>query len=289
MRGVGQFLRRIARVVSLILLSLLATTVLMRFAPGYFADSNEMDPQHAAIAREQLQAQHQQESSLPILVKAQLGQWLHGDLGRSRHFGIPVSELMRDRIQSTGRLLIESVLCGWVLALVVAVPVSMRRGRSGEMLIAAPSALLLAIPVGALAMLCLIFDRGGPVLVLSAMIAARDFKLVYRLLRHTTQAPVLLFARAHGMRTLRIAQVHLLPMLLSEFFALAMSSFVLALSACVPVEVIFDAPGIGQLAWSAAMNRDLPVLLAVTLLMAGCVGVAAMLNDLPSRVEASCV
>jgi ABC-type dipeptide/oligopeptide/nickel transport system permease component len=36
----------------------------------------------------------------------------------------------------------------------------------------------------------------------------------------------------------------------------------------VPVEVIFSTPGIGQLAWNAAMNRDLPVLLAVTVMMA---------------------
>ena len=46
------------------------------------------------------------------------------------------------------------------------------------------------------------------------------------------------------------------------------------LSAIVPVEVIFGVPGLGQLAWSGAMNRDLPVLLGVTLIMAGVVALA---------------
>jgi peptide/nickel transport system permease protein len=58
-----------------------------------------------------------------------------------------------------------------------------------------------------------------------------------------------------------------------------MTSFVLALSAVVPIEVVFDVPGLGQLAWNAAMNRDLPVLLAVTLLLAAGVGIAALSAD----------
>jgi len=43
------------------------------------------------------------------------------------------------------------------------------------------------------------------------------------------------------------------------------------------VEVVFNIPGIGQLAWNAALNRDLPVLLAVTILMSlsvTCAGLA---------------
>jgi peptide/nickel transport system permease protein len=47
----------------------------------------------------------------------------------------------------------------------------------------------------------------------------------------------------------------------------------------VPVEVIFSVPGLGQLAWNAAMNRDLPVLLAVTTIMAIAVSVAGMPAD----------
>jgi peptide/nickel transport system permease protein len=45
------------------------------------------------------------------------------------------------------------------------------------------------------------------------------------------------------------------------------------------VEVIFSLPGLGQLAWSAAMNRDLPVLLAVTIIMAIAVTCSAMVSD----------
>jgi peptide/nickel transport system permease protein len=55
---------------------------------------------------------------------------------------------------------------------------------------------------------------------------------------------------------------------------------VTTLSALVPVEVLFNVPGLGQLAWNAALNRDLPVLLAVTLTMAIAVACSGMA---PSR------
>jgi ABC-type dipeptide/oligopeptide/nickel transport system permease component len=68
-------------------------------------------------------------------------------------------------------------------------------------------------------------------------------------------------------------------------------SFVLALSMAVPAEVIFDVPGLGQLAWTAATNRDAPVLLTVTLCMAAAVGVAGTFRtfaaDSASRLEAA--
>jgi peptide/nickel transport system permease protein len=122
-------------------------------------------------------------------------------------------------------------------------------------------------------------DFGGPVFVLALLIAARDFKLLYRMLRQTLRAPQMLYARAQGFCFLRILRVHLWRTLRVELKSLAMTSFIVALSALVPVEVVFDAHGLGQLAWSAAMNRDLPVLLAVTAVLAACVGLAGMFAD----------
>jgi ABC-type dipeptide/oligopeptide/nickel transport system permease component len=35
----------------------------------------------------------------------------------------------------------------------------------------------------------------------------------------------------------------------------------------IPVEALADLPGLGQLAWRAALGRDLPVLIPVTFLL----------------------
>ncbi len=270
---------KLGRVFSLALLAMIGTILLVRFAPGYFTDDREMDPEHASMAREQLQAQQRQEGSVPAAVWMDVRAWAHGDLGRSRHFDVPVASLLRDRLKTTAKLVLAGVLAGWLGALALALPLSALRTRSVAAILAPPVAILLAVPVAALATACLIADFGGPVLVLSLLIGARDFQVVHRLLRHVLRAPHFLYARAQGLSGGHLLRTHLLPGIASELVALGMMSFVLALSAAVPVEVIFDLPGLGQLAWNAAMNRDLPVLLAVTMVMAGCVGVAGLFVD----------
>ena len=204
---------------------------------------------------------------------------LHGDLGTSRQFDVPVRELLGERAATSARLLAGSIVGGWLLSFAMALALSGRRRGGGEALIAAPSALLLAVPVGALATVCLLTDVGGPMLVLRTLLAARDFKLLYRLLRRAGKTPEMLYARALGLPRWRVVRTHLLPGLRHELLALMMTTVIVALGLLVPVEVIFDTPGLGELAWAAAMNRDLPGLLAVPLLLAACVAVAGAVAD----------
>ncbi len=269
----------LARVISLVLLAALGTILLVRFGPGYFTDSREMDSQYADTARAALQRQQKQQYKISELARSLLGGWLQGDFGRSRQYDVPVADLIEPRLQVTGKLLLFGVGCGWIFAFALALPLSARRSNRGEVFIAGPTALLLSIPIGAMATACMVADKGGAITVLATVIAVRDFKLVYRLLREAGRAPGLLFARAQGTSPFRIACIHLIPPLRGKLLALALLSFVTALSAIVPLEVIFDVPGLGHLAWSAAINRDLPVLLDVTLLMATAVGIASMISE----------
>ncbi len=271
-----KFLLRVGRVLSLVLLAALGSTLLMRYAPGYFTEDRELDAAHADNARAQLETLENSQGSLSSLLKVQLKGWAHGDLGRSRHFDVPVSGLLGERSRTTGSLLLRGMGTGWCIAVALALPLSGRRGSRGEVLLAGSTAALLALPVGVLATVSLLLNKGGPVFVLALLIAVRDFKLIYRLLRGNWRSPQVLYARAQGFSFLRIARAHLLPVLGRELLALAMMSLVIALSALVPVEVVFDVPGLGQLAWAAATNRDLPVLVAVTGVLGLCVGLASL-------------
>jgi ABC-type dipeptide/oligopeptide/nickel transport system permease component len=59
------------------------------------------------------------------------------------------------------------------------------------------------------------------------------------------------------------------------------------MAALIPIEVIFNVPGIGQLAWNAVMNRDMPVLVAVTAIMATGVALASMFSNSNHTLEAA--
>jgi peptide/nickel transport system permease protein len=80
--------------------------------------------------------------------------------------------------------------------------------------------------------------------------------------------------------------MHIAPNIVPQLCALTTLSIVTALGALVPIEAIFTVPGVGQLAWSAVINRDLPVLVAISLLMAFVVGLAGMLATRTLSLEA---
>jgi peptide/nickel transport system permease protein len=280
MKPLLHLLQRLARTIVLVVLVVVGSTVLMRFAPGYLSDAREMDARYAGAARVELSAEAARSQSLRQMLSAEVDGWTQGSLGLSRQYGVPVLDLVWPRLAVTGGLMLQAIVFAWALALCASLLSS--AGRNPSLLWQAPAALLLAVPTAAMATLCLLVDSGSPVLVMTLLLAARDFKFLDRILRKTWRDPHLLQARAQGLTTLRLLIAHILPGIRPQLLALATLSIVTALSALVPVEVIFNVPGLGQLAWSAAMNRDLPVLLAVTMIMAIAVTCAGMASDSPA-------
>ena len=84
---------------------------------------------------------------------------------------------------------------------------------------------------------------------------------------------------AFGLHPARILAFHVAPPVLPELLALSGISVSMALGSMVPVEALCDSPGVGQLVWQAAMARDLPVLVNVTLLLAALTIAANLLAD----------
>lgn len=270
-------LQRLARTIVIVLLVLVGSAVLVRLAPGYLSDAREMDSRYGDAARAELSAEAARSRSLGQILTTEIEGWMHGGLGTSRQYDAPVLELILPRLAVTGGLLVRSILFAWALALCTSLAVS--AGRNPSLLWQTPATVLLAVPTAAMATICLLAGSGGPVLVMTLLLAARDFKFLDRVLRKAWRDPHLLHARAQGITTLRLVRAHIFPGISSQLLALATLSIVTALSALVPVEVVFSVPGLGQLAWNAAMNRDLPVLLAVTMIMAVAVTFAGMASD----------
>jgi ABC-type dipeptide/oligopeptide/nickel transport system permease component len=266
--------RWLARTLAIVLLVIVGSTILVRFAPGYLSDAREMDSRYAAEARSDLSVEAAHSRSIPQMLAEQMKGWLHGDLGTSRQYAVPVSELIAPRLAISAGLLLRGIGLAWMAALCAALLSSL--GRSPSLLWHAPATMLLAIPAAAMATLCLLVNSGGPVLVMALLLAARDFKFLNRALRTAWLEPHVLQARGQGIGTVRILVAHIAPSLVPQLGALASLSIVTALSALVPVEVIFNVPGLGELAWNAALNRDLPVLLAVMILMAVAVTCSGM-------------
>jgi peptide/nickel transport system permease protein len=267
---------RVGRSLLLMLFAAAGTILLVRFAPGFFSDSREMDARYAQAARAEMEAESDQQQSANQIATQEVKSWLNGGFGQSRQYNVPVAELIGARVRVSALLLAQGILRGWLLAVCAALPISGL--RRGGFLWSLPFTLLLAIPASAMATACILANAGGPVLVLSLLIAAREFKFLRSLLEGAWRSPHLLQGRARGLAPMVLVRAHIVPNIAPQLCALATLSIVTALGALVPIEVIFTVPGVGQLAWSAVMNRDLPVLVAVSLLMASVVGFAGMLS-----------
>ena len=115
-------------------------------------------------------------------------------------------------------------------------------------------------------------------------IALAVFPHVYRYAKNqlvaTAQSPHVLAAEAKGLSGWRVLWAHIFTPTAPHLAALAGISVSLAFGASIPIEVISDSPGVGQLAWRAALDRDLPLLVTITVLVAVMTQVANGLADI---------
>ena len=277
--------KRTGRTLLLLFFAAGGTILLVRFAPGFFSDTREMDAKYAQAAHEEIQEENSQQQSVEQIAIREVKSWLNGDFGQSRQYHVPVAQLIGARMRVSALLLAKGIFHGWLLAICASLPISAL--RKGAVLWRLPFTLLLSVPTAAMATACILVDAGGPVLVLSLLIAAREFNFLLSLLERAWRSPHLLQGRAQGMSSRALVTLHILPNVAPQLCALTTLSIVTALGALVPIEVIFTVPGVGQLAWSAVMNRDLPVLAAVSLLMACVVGFAGMISTRTITLEAA--
>ncbi len=265
------FLRTLGRVVLVVLLGGLLAHALIVFAPGYSADERELDPGLTAETREAILKEKSYDFRLFSSYWRFLNGLSRGDFGTSRSLGRPVRELLTDRLPTTLGTIGKALVLGWVLGLSLALVCCFKTNSPIETLSVMTSNLLLCLPAAVVALLLLIWIDSrttAAVWVVALALTPRVFRYSYTLLRQSYDSPHILLAKAKGLGPIRILFYHALPPAVSQLIALAGVSVSLALSAAIPAEVILDVPGIGQLAWQAALSRDLPLLVSLTFLVA---------------------
>jgi peptide/nickel transport system permease protein len=239
--------------------------LLVRLAPGWDVDERELDTR---LSEESLRALRiaNGASDAPLAWAASyLRRLATGDLGVSRASQRPVGQILAERAPLTLRSAGLGYLLAWGAGLLLALALSDRRAPVLETLCAATTGLLLSVPAACIGFLALWWGIGLEWAVAAALFP-KVFRFSIRLLRTTHQQPHVLLAMAKGLSRARILLVHVLRPSLNELAALAGATTGLAFGAAIPLEVVCDSPGLGQLAWQAATARDLPVLVAITLL-----------------------
>ena len=276
------------RLLSLLCLGIgcaLLSATLVRFAPGYGVQERELDPRWSAQSVEALRQKQTLHEGLPWFYIHYVWALVHGDLGESDSLKRPVRELLRQRLPVTSNSVVRSLAVAWLAAALLASLGLGSRGWLYEASGTAFSSLLLSLPSAVVAMLA-VHLRTPIFCAISVVVFPRLHRYIRSLLVNSYDQPHVLAARARGLGSGAIFWRHVLPVAAPPLLALLGVSFAIAFGAAIPIEALCDSPGLGQLAWHAALSRDLPLIVNVTFVVSLVMLAANSLADLAGRALA---
>lgn len=273
-----RLIRHVAAIAATVLLGGLLGATLVRLAPGFGVDEQELDPRLREDTLQALRQSRAEDRQILHYYVRYLAGLSRGDLGVSRSLQRPVAELFAQRLPITFRSVALGLLAGWFLALALALPAGIFRIPAYDLLSSFLSGIFLCLP-SAVVGLFFLFIGGAVSLAIAAVVFPRVFRYCRNLLLAASALPHVLTAKAKGLGPVRILAWHVLPPSAPQILALAGVSVSIAFGAAIPIEVICDSPGIGQLAWQAALARDLPLLVNLTVLVTVVTLVANAVSD----------
>src|ERR1041385_8439007 len=109
------------RFLVLMLVAGLAGATLVRIAPGFSSDEQELTPGLSSESIQALREARLADSNVPRFYLHYLNGLLHGNLGTSQSINQPVRNLLRDRLPVSLRSLALALLVAWSVGLTLAV------------------------------------------------------------------------------------------------------------------------------------------------------------------------
>ena len=292
---------RVLGVVLILLIISFFTFGLMYLAPGDLVKNllgnRPTSPEAVAAIREQYRLDD------PFLVQyfSWLGNALQGDFGTSVRMQQPVTAVIGDRIGLTVALCLLAFVIAAVAAIPLGVASAARAGSTIDRISSGVTLIGLSAPTFALALLLLtlfayflpifpIYGGGsGPLdtlyhLVLPAIILAAGLGAI--LMRMTRAAMIrelgsdaIAFARARGLGEREVRWIALraaaIPIVTGAGLVLTF-----LVGSTIIVETIFALPGLGSLLQDSVLFKDIPVVQALTLVVAAVIAVIAIAVDL---------
>jgi peptide/nickel transport system permease protein len=261
-----KILGHVVALLATVLLGGLLSATLVRLAPGFDSDEQALDPHLSAESVTAIREARRQDHNVVRFYLTYMNRAAHGDLGKSLALGQPVRTLLRDRAPLTLRLLALGLAMGWFAALTLAFTAAWLRVSAYDAITTAVSGTFLCLPAAVLALLSVLWNLPGA-LAVGFIIFPRIYRYARNLLAKSYALPHIVTAKAKGLSEVRILLWHIVPGIAPQLLAIAGVSVSMAIGAAIPVEALCGLAGVGQLAWQAALARDLPLLVNITVLV----------------------
>jgi peptide/nickel transport system permease protein len=290
---IGWLLRRLAAAIVVLWLVTTTTFVLIHAAPG--GPAVLADPKLSEVERRAIEQRLGIDQSLPVQYLRWHGRLARGDLGTSFLYQTPTLTTVLDRLPNTVVLVSCALLVSLAIGLPLGLYVGRRPGTPVDRAVAIVNFTALAIPpfwFGILAILLVavrwrLLPAGGMVtpgtpdtildqvrhLVLPAMVLALPLSAeLIRFFRGSVAAVAgaghVQPAWARGLSRLQVLRRHVARNALLPVVAVLGVQVPILIGGAAITETVFAWPGMGRLGVEAALGRDYPLVMTITLIVA---------------------
>ncbi|MGE0443127.1 MAG: ABC transporter permease [Gemmatimonadales bacterium] len=298
-------LRRVAQAILVLWVVTTATFVLIHAAPG--GPAVLADPKLSAVERAAIERQ----LGLDQPLAAQYLRWhrnlLRGDLGRSFLYQTPTLDTVLARLPNTLVLVAAALVVSLLIAVPVGTAVGLRPGTRLDRTVSLVNFTSLAIPPFWFAIVAILLmavrwrllPAGGmmtpgeppsaadrfrhlvlPALVLALPLSAELIRYLRNAVAAAAGAPHVVPARARGVPGPAIVGRHVTRNALLPVLTVLGLQVPLLVGGAAITETVFSWPGMGRLGVEAALGRDYPLVMGITLVVAVTVVVANLALDL---------
>ena len=298
-------LRRAAHALTVVFVVCTVTFMLVHLAPGgpaVLADPKLSQEEQAAI---------EERLGLDQPVTTQYGLWMmrvaRGDLGRSFLYEVPNRRAIAERLPNTVLLAGTALLLSVLLAVPLGLWSAIRRGGLVDRVVSGFAFVAMAVPTFWLAIAAIftfaiafpLFPAGGattageagglidrlrhlvmPAAVLATVTTAELLRYMRSSAQTALQQPFVRVARAKGLRERTVAWRHVLRTALIPVVTALGIQLPRLIGGAAITETVFAWPGLGRLGVQAALGRDYPLVMAITLFVSAAVVVVNLLMDL---------
>jgi peptide/nickel transport system permease protein len=289
-------LRRLLQAVLILLGVSLVTFVLLYLVP---ADPARQIAGRSATAETVASIRQQLGLDQPFFVQywRYLSGLMQGNFGRSYIQKTEVPALIWSRLPATLLLMVGAIACELALGITMGVLASLKKGSALDRALMISSFVIVSAPQFVVGILLLYvfavrlgwFPIGGygtpahlvlPALTLGILGAGWYARMMRSSMLDVLQQDFIRTARAKGLTRARVVIGHALPNAILPIVAMIGIDIGIFMSGIVVVESVYGWPGIGQLAWQAIQQIDIPIIMGVTLVSACAIVLGNLIADL---------
>lgn len=286
---------------ALILLGVAAITFLLLYAlpadPAVLIAGRSATPEMVANVRHQLGL----DQPLAMQFLHYLANLVHGDLGRSYTQRTDVLPLIVARLPATLTLMVAGIVVEVAIGITFGTIAAIRRGGAVDRIVMIASFAGTSAPQFVVALLILYlfaaslgwFPMSGyggvshlvlPAVTLGLTGAGWYARMVRSSMIEVLNQDYVRTARAKGLSSARVILRHALPNGILPIIAMIGIDIGQFMGGVVVVEAVYGWPGIGQLAWQAIQQVDIPIIMGVTIVSALAIVIGNLLADIVAPI-----